>query len=248
MRRFWWIVPFVLLAAQPAAARPRDEAIATAFRCSVIADSRQWLDCYYGAAQPVRIALGLAPALAAQARLAASPPGGGAPQDEAVRDDVMSGAANCIRVGGDRAWLDCYYAAAVPMRAQLGLSVPAQAVQRAAPPPMPQIASAAPPPRPAGPPPMPHADGYFTGLFSDAKPVVRAMPLRAYSFKRGGGFIVTLEDGEVWEQAEGDDVAHPAHWRKAPSEMRVTVAPAVMRTFSLTVSGEYGLYKVKRVK
>ena len=66
----------LLLAAQPAASRPRDDALAGAFRCSVIADSRQWLDCYYGAAQPVRAALGLAPALAAQVRLAVFTAGG----------------------------------------------------------------------------------------------------------------------------------------------------------------------------
>ncbi len=251
MRWFWWMVPFLLLAAQPAAARPRDDAIAAAFHCSVIADSHQWLDCYYGAAEPVRTALGLASALAAQVRLAASPPAGGAPHDEAVRDDVMSAAANCIRAAGDRAWLDCYYAAATPMRAALGLSVPAQGAQRAAPPaPMPHVASAAPaaPPVPSGPPPMPRSGGMFTGLFSEAKPVARAIPMESFHFNRSGGFTVTLADGEVWEQVEGDYVDHPAHWRKQPSQMLVTVTPAVMRTFAMTVSGEYGLYKVRRIR
>src|SRR6185503_11911330 len=76
MGRFWWILPVLLLASLPAAARPRDDALAGAFRCAGIADSRQWLDCYYGAAQPVRAALKLAPALAAQVQLAQSPPGG----------------------------------------------------------------------------------------------------------------------------------------------------------------------------
>ena len=100
------------MAVAPAQARPRDEALSGAFRCAVIADSGQWLDCYYGAAQPVRAALGLPPALAGQVKLALSPPAGGAPRDEAVRDEVMAGAAGCNRVAGDRPWLDCYYAAA----------------------------------------------------------------------------------------------------------------------------------------
>lgn len=249
MRQLWWVVPFLLLAALPAAGRPRDNAIAGAFHCSVIADSRQWLDCYYGAAQPVRDALGLAPALATQVRLAGSPPAGGAPRDEAVRDDVMSAAANCIRLAGDRAWLDCYYAAATPMRAQLGLAVSAQG-PRVAPPPMPQIASAAPspPPVPSGPPPMPRSGGMFTGLFSDAKPVVHSVPMQSYSFRRLGGFVVTLADGEVWEQVEGDEVEHPAHWRRPAEEMLVTISPAVMRTFGMKVAGEYGMFKVKRVR
>lgn len=253
MHRFWrlsrWMVPFLLLAALPAEGRPRDDAIAGAFRCSVIADSRQWLDCYYGAAQPVRAALGVAPALAAQVRLASAPPAGGTPHDEAVRDDVMSAAANCIRVPGDRGWLDCYYAAAIPMRAALGLSVPQGA--RAAPPPpapMPQMVSTMPPPKPSGPPPMPRQGGMFTGLFSDVKPVVRSQAMQSFSFNRHGGFIVTLDDGEVWEQVDEDEVEHPAHWKRQPGEMLVTIKPAVMRTFTMTVSDEYGIYKVKRVR
>jgi hypothetical protein len=251
MRRFWWFVPFLLLAAQPAAARPRDDALAGAFRCSVIAESRQWLDCYYGAAQPVRAALNMAPALAAQVRLASAPPAGGTPRDEAVRDDVMSGAAGCLRAANDRAWLDCYYGAATPMRVQLGLSAPAQAAQRPAPPPLPMMASAMVPPRPpapSGPPPMPRSGGMFTGLFSDAKPVVRGVPMRDFSFDQRGGFTVTLEDGQVWEQVEEDEVYHRANWRRQPSQMRVTITPAVMRTFALKIEGEYGLYKVKRVR
>jgi hypothetical protein len=117
------------------------------------------------------------------------------------------------------------------------------------------MASAAPPPRPispesrpSGPPPMPRAGGMFTGLFSEAKPLVRNMPMQSFSFKRAGGFVVTLADGQVWEQVEEDEVYHPAHWRKQPSQMLVTITPAVMRTFAMKVSGEYGLYKVRRLR
>src|ERR1700742_3719866 len=125
MRHIWWLLmPAMLGLAAPALARPRDDALSGAVRCGIIADSRQWLDCYYGAAQPVRAALGLGSALPAQIALAASPPGGGAPQDEAVRAEVVSAAAGCMRVTEDRPWLDCYYSAATPMRTQLGLSMP----------------------------------------------------------------------------------------------------------------------------
>jgi len=249
MRRLWWIMPLLLLVAQPAAARPRDDALAGAFRCSVISDSHQWLDCFYGAAQPVRAALNLAPALPAQVRLASSPPAGGVPRDEAVRDDVMAAAAGCIHVSGDRAWLDCYYGAATPMRGALGLSVPSR-VAAPMPAPMPRMASAAPRPQPvpSGPPPMPKTGGLFTGLLSEAKPIVRAMPMQSYSFNRSGGFVVTLADGQVWEQVSEDEVYHPARWRQQPQQMLVTISPSVMRTFALKVSGEYGLYKVKRVR
>ena len=255
MRHFLWLLaPAILALGLPAQARPRDDALSGAFRCAVVADSRAWLDCYYGAVQPVRAALGMAPALAAQVRLAASPPAGGQPRDEAVRDEVMSGAANCIRVAGERPWLDCYYAAALPMRVQLGLAAPSAA--RAAPPPMPapmsapRIASAAPPPAPVrtGPPPMPHTAGLFAGMFSDVKPIVRGMPIQTYSFDKEGGFTVTLADGQIWRQLPEDQVYHPARWRKDAAQMQVTISPGVMHTFNMKVDNESGNYKVKRIR
>src|SRR6478752_5511269 len=98
----WLLLPAMLSVAAPAQARPRDDALSGSIRCGVVADSRQWLDCYYGAAQPVRAALGLGSALPAQIKLAASPPAGGQPRDEAVRDEVMSGATGCIRIVNER--------------------------------------------------------------------------------------------------------------------------------------------------
>src|SRR5207253_6605788 len=81
MRHIWLLVPAVLGVAASAEARPRDDALSGAIRCGVIVDSRQWLNCFYGAAQPVRAGLGLVPAPAAQIQLAASPPQGGVPRD-----------------------------------------------------------------------------------------------------------------------------------------------------------------------
>jgi hypothetical protein len=247
MRHFWWLLAAAAAALiVPAQARPRDDALSGAFRCAVIGDSRQWLDCYYGAAQPVRAALGLAPALAAQLKLAAAPPGG-QPRDEGVRDEVMAGAAGCNRVAGDRPWLDCYYAAAVPMRAQLGLSAPVQAAP-VPPAPKPQIATVAPPPpRPAGLPPMPRSTGLFNGMFNDIKPLVREMPMQSFTLDRSGAFTVTLADGEVWKQSEEDQIYHPARWRGAGPNMLVTIAPDALHTYTMTVSGEQRIYKVHRI-
>lgn len=251
MRHLWWLlVPAVAGLATAAEARPRDDALASAFRCATIADSRLWLDCYYGAAQPVRASLGMQPALAAQLKLAASPPSGGAPRDEAVRDEVMSGAANCIRVAAERPWLDCYYTAALPMRVHLGLAAP-QALPKPLPAPAPQLVSAAPVPaqtRPAGPPPMPRSTGLFAGMFDDVKPIVRNMPMQSFNMNRAGAFTVTLTDGQVWQQAEEDQVYHPARWRKQAPEMLVTITPAPMHTFNLKVEGESKSYKVRRIK
>lgn len=54
---------------------PRDEVRARSMRCDSITDERAWLDCYYGAAQPVRADLALPPAPASQQALVPPPSG-----------------------------------------------------------------------------------------------------------------------------------------------------------------------------
>lgn len=253
MRHTWlFLVPVLLSMAGGAEARPRDDALTGAIRCGVVADSRQWLDCYYGAAQPVRAALGLAPALAAQVQLASAPPPGGAPRDEAVRDEVVSASAACMRQPADRAWLDCYYAAANPMRSQLGLAGAAAApVPAPMPVPLPQqFASAAPPPPgpPPGPPPMPRRTGMFSGLFTSPKAIVKNMPMKSYVLDKYGAVVVTLMDGQVWEQSVEDAVRHPARWRRPAEEMEATITPDVGHSFVMTVKDDGKLYKMHRIR
>jgi hypothetical protein len=233
------------LSVLPAQARPRDDAMGAAFRCATIGDSRQWLDCYYGAAQPVRAQLGMAPAPVGQVKLALSPPGGGAAQDVALRDDVMAEAARCIRLSGDRQWLACYYGASQPLRGRLGLSVlPHGAGQPATAAPM-MAARAAPP---SGPPPMPHNPGLFSGMFRDPAPIVRKIPVKSVSFDRKGAFTVVLADNQVWKQSEEDAIYHPAKWRGAGTDMLVSIAPSNMNTFNLSVEGSERYYKVHRIR
>jgi len=251
MRRIWWLLaPAFLILAAPAQARPRDDALSGAMRCGVIADSRQWLDCFYGAAQPVRAGLGLGSALPGQIALAASPPSGGAPRDEAVRAEVVSAAANCMRLTEERPWLDCFYAAATPMRAQLGLPTP-QVASRMAPPvpvPLPQRTEMQPAPARAGPPPMPRRTGLFAGIFSNPKPIVTNMPMQSLEQEDNGSFTITLADGQVWKQDVEDEIYHRARWRKPATEMEVTITPDAMHTFIMTVAGEGYMYKVHRIR
>jgi len=54
---------------QSALADTRDEVWAAMQRCQVIQDDRAWLDCTYGAKQPMRAKLGLPPAPEYQQRL-----------------------------------------------------------------------------------------------------------------------------------------------------------------------------------
>jgi plasmid stabilization system protein ParE len=248
MRYVWWLLVFAVAAmVAPAQARPRDDALAGAFRCAAIADSRIWLDCYYGAAQPVRAALGLSPALSTQLKLAASPPAGGQPRDESVRDEVMSGATGCIRIVSDRPWLDCYYAAASPMRVQLGLLAPQAAPKL---PSAPQLAYVPPAARtvPAGPPPMPRNTGLFNGVFNEVKPVVQNVPMKSFTMDRSGAFTATLADGQVWTQIAEDEIYHPARFREAGPNALVTISPSAMHTFLMKVSGSDRAYKVRRIR
>lgn len=59
----------------PAFAGPREDTLAGISRCAGLPDDRTFLDCVYGAAQPMRAALGLPPAPSFQTRLV--PPGSG---------------------------------------------------------------------------------------------------------------------------------------------------------------------------
>ena len=57
------------LAPAPVLADAREDVVNAMTRCASLTDDRQWLDCYYGAAQPMRSQLGLPPAPASQLRL-----------------------------------------------------------------------------------------------------------------------------------------------------------------------------------
>jgi hypothetical protein len=58
-----------VLMTQPALADTRDDVWAAMQRCQVIQDDRAWLECTYGAKQPMRAKLGLPPAPEYQQRL-----------------------------------------------------------------------------------------------------------------------------------------------------------------------------------
>jgi len=166
------------------------------------------------------------------------------------RQDVVNGLARCAVLTDDRQWLDCYYASAMPMRVQLGLSAPQGGI-RPVPAPAPQLASMPAPPapvRPAGPPPMPKRVGILGGLFSDPKPVVRDVPMQSYVFDKNGAFTITLPDGQVWQQSPEDEIYHRARWRRPADRMVVTIKPDAMHTYVLTLEDENYMYKVHRIR
>ena len=61
------------LAPVPVLADAREDVVSGMTRCASLTDDRLWLDCYYGAAQPMRSQLGLPPAPASQLKLLQMP-------------------------------------------------------------------------------------------------------------------------------------------------------------------------------
>ena len=166
-----------------------------------------------------------------------------------ARQDVVSDLARCANLTDDRQWLDCYYGAAQPMRAWLGLS-PAPQSQLKLLSQQPKAATIVPTTVAhaavrSGPPPMPKTAGLLDVW--GGKDIVNNSPITAYDVGRNG-FTVTLPDGQVWAQTEADASKHSVSWRQPASSMRVTISQAAMRTFNLVVNDENQHYKVKRVR
>jgi hypothetical protein len=122
------------LLAGAALADSREQVMLRLPRCSNLAEQRSYLDCYYAAVQPLRGDLGLAaaPQVAALATLFTGapqpPPAGGIGQQAlTVRENVLLRLTRCAAIGDTRQYLDCYYAAAQPLRAELGLQPAPQA-------------------------------------------------------------------------------------------------------------------------
>jgi len=86
------------LAPGPVLADAREDVINGMARCAALTDDRQWLDCYYGAAQPMRSQLGLPPAPASQLRLLQMPSTpAGAPAAQVALPSTVTRAA--VRTG-----------------------------------------------------------------------------------------------------------------------------------------------------
>ena len=157
-----------------------------------------------------------------------------------TRSDVLSGIARCSAIADDHAWLNCLYGAAQPMRSQLGLP-PAPAAQTALVPPASPAApgfSAAPPPgRPK------ESPGFFARIIG-GEPVITAIKLSDYYFNSQGFFVVTLANGQIWEQQDGPQ----AHLRGAASRYVVSISKGAVGSFNLNIGDENVVYKVRRIR
>jgi hypothetical protein len=159
-----------------------------------------------------------------------------------VRDDVMLNLQRCSSITDNRVWLNCFYGAAQPMRAQLGL------------PPAPDSQVNLVKNTPVAPPPMKSDSGGgwlglgnlnpFSSNDNDAFKF-GATRLAAFSFGKDGLFTATLADGEVWKQSPYDDLR--AHWNGEPASYTVIVTSDMMGSHTMRVQGDRD-YRVIRVK
>jgi len=117
MKRILFVALALASLALPAMAGPRDDVLYGISRCGGIANDRTWLDCVYGAAQPMRATLGLPPAPASQQALVPPPvPGQAAP--------VMAMAAPPAISPGDQSDFEAFRQLAPATRMILRLATP----------------------------------------------------------------------------------------------------------------------------
>jgi hypothetical protein len=241
MRGSLVLLGLVLFSPVAAADATRDQVMSGATSCAGLADNRMSLDCFYGSAQPMRALLGLPPASPAQVKLV-PPPGAIYPTAGARNlDEVLSGAARCDGLVDNRIWLDCFYGAAQPMRALLGLSPAPPAQVKLVPPPGAVYASAGSAKRVAA----ENASSFVADILGSSRPFASNVPMASYKFGRDGKFMVVLKNGQAYRQEESDMVS--AKWNRAPETYLVTIIAASDK-FVLKVKGQPGVgFRVRRM-
>jgi hypothetical protein len=150
-----------------------------------------------------------------------------------ARQDIIDNAARCKALQDDRQWLDCYYGAAQPMRARLGLPPASEGQIR--------LSGA-----------MPENPGGAAGSFGAPMPAVSrpdhvSAKLANYTLDAHGFFTVTLSNGQVWRQLSGDTTL--AHWNQSKSaQYVVTINSGAFGSYNLQVQGKPERFKVERLR
>jgi hypothetical protein len=160
------------------------------------------------------------------------------------RSDALAGAARCQSIPDDRTFLNCLYGAMQPLRTELGLpSAPQTQVGLVPPATLPMVP---PPQQQAGrAPPPARKDGMAGGLFG-GKTEVTPQRMAAFDIDRSGFFTITLADGAIWKQLDGDTAR--AHWHGPPGELVVSIRSGAFGAHILQVRGQAATYKVIRVQ
>ncbi|MFO1248738.1 MAG: hypothetical protein U1E93_11075 [Alphaproteobacteria bacterium] len=161
---------------------------------------------------------------------------------DTTRDEVLAGVARCGVIHDDKVWLDCVYGAQQPMRAKLGLTPAPELQQRlvpgvaTVPPPSPVTATVSAKPG--------KKRGFFDRLLLTE--MDNAPHMKEYHFERNGAFVVTLENGEQYRQADVESAQ--VNWNRPPSSYRVLVTQGVFGSYNLRTDQNPHIYRVKPVK
>ena len=204
--------------ALPAAADSRDLVLERISRCYALTDTRQYLECLYGAAQPLRNELGLAPAPQANsfAALFARPASPAAYAPPAA--PVAAAPARPVLVP-QQPRQDPGLASDV-FSTVLGMKTTRVASEQFG---------------------LRNARASANGVDH-----ITAR-LAEYDFdRRTGLFTVTLDNGQVWEEQKGDE--HNPSWKKPAASYVATISYGAMGTYNLSVAGERQRYKVQRTR
>lgn len=189
---------------------------------------------------------------------------GGVPAFAGPREDALDAVNKCAQIADDHARLACYDAAAAQVKSALATPEPEVAAtpeqqrswfglpdifggngrqpqttpqqfgserlpQPAPPPPAPgQTAQAAPPP-----PPEPQIIDSITANVTD------------FAYHLDGRFIVFLDNGQIWQEIEGD--TDKAHFKKNGPNA-VTISRGAFGSYGLTLNDLAQSFKVKRIK
>jgi hypothetical protein len=174
-----------------------------------------------------------------------------------TRDDVLSGIQRCGVIHDDRTWLDCLYGAEQPMRAHLALPPAPEFQQRLVPvgpvmpvssmpvSPMPASVSASPASSVAARPAPRKKAGFWDTLLGTAAPVAVSR-MASYRFDKNGAFVVTLDNGQRWRQADVDSGTQVL-WTKPASTYKVTVSQGAFGSYNLRTDDNPHVYKVELV-
>ena len=172
-----------------------------------------------------------------------------------TRDDVLAAIARCNVIHDNRVWLDCVYGAQQPMRALLGLPAAPEYQQRLVPPAgtVPLTETSAPPsmsasavPHPSQPAQVRRGRAGFLGNLFGKNPPVAAARMASYRFDKSGAFLVELENGQRWHQADVE--AGTANWTKPASSYMVTVTQGAFGSYSLRTADNPHTFRVERLK
>jgi hypothetical protein len=172
-----------------------------------------------------------------------------------TRDEVLSGIQRCGVIHDDRTWLDCLYGAEQPMRGHLGLAPAPEFQQRLVPqgPVMPlatmppAAASAAPPPAAVASRPAPRKKASFWSTLIGTDPPYAVSHMASYRYEKSGAFVVTLENGQQWRQADAES-GDRATWPRPPSTYTITISQGAFGSYILHTNDSPSVYKVEMVR